>query len=153
MERVSSMDFEEVVKRYRETLDAFVRGDPEPTKKLWSRRDDVTLANPLGPPARGWVEVEVVLDRSAALLRDGEPLLFELISSYASPELGYVLWMERGRVKIPEGGDDAMRRIGLRVTTIFRREEHGWRIIHRHADAITSPRAVESIVIEADASP
>ena len=31
----------------------FVKGNPEPAKELFSRKDDVTLANPLGPPARG----------------------------------------------------------------------------------------------------
>ena len=28
-------------------------GNPEINKRLYSRRDDVTLANPFGPPARG----------------------------------------------------------------------------------------------------
>jgi hypothetical protein len=32
------------------------------------------------------------------------------------------------------------------VTTIFRREDGAWRIVHRHADPITSPRTPESIV-------
>jgi hypothetical protein len=32
-------------------------GNPEVYKRLYSRRDDVTLANPFGPPARGWSEV------------------------------------------------------------------------------------------------
>jgi hypothetical protein len=26
-------------------------------KKLWSRREDVTLANPYGHPVRGWEQV------------------------------------------------------------------------------------------------
>ena len=145
---MSSLGFEGVVDRYRDTLNAFVRGDPEPTKKLWSRRDDVTLANPLGAPARGWADVEVVLDRSAAQVRDGAPLQFEVISSFASADLGYVLWIERTQLKIAEDGFDAIRPISLRVTTIIRREEDGWRIIHRHADPITTPRRVQSIVTE-----
>jgi hypothetical protein len=32
-------------------------GNPEVYKSLYSRRDDATLANPFGPPARGWSEV------------------------------------------------------------------------------------------------
>jgi ketosteroid isomerase-like protein len=145
---VSSLGFQGVVERYRDTLDAFVRGDPAPTKELWSRRDDVTLANPLGAPARGWADVEAVLDRSAAQVRDGAPLGFELVSSFASADLGYVLWIERTKLKIAEDGFDAIRPIALRVTTIIRREEDGWRITHRHADPITTPRPVESIVAD-----
>jgi hypothetical protein len=34
------------------------------------------------------------------------------------------------------------------VTTIFRSEDDGWRIVHRHADPITTPRPVESTVRE-----
>ena len=61
--------------------------------------------------------------------------------------------IERSRVKMAGEGDDAMRPIALRVTTIFRREEDGWRIIHRHADPITAPRPIQSIVTEGDGGP
>src|SRR3954470_12267362 len=30
------------------------KGNPDVYKSLWSRRDDVTLANPFGAPVRGW---------------------------------------------------------------------------------------------------
>jgi hypothetical protein len=36
-------------------------GNPEVYKALYSRRDDVTLANPFGPPARGWSDVSATL--------------------------------------------------------------------------------------------
>jgi hypothetical protein len=50
-------DFEEFLEQYHRTLEAVVKGDPSPQERIWSRRNDVTLANPLGPPARGWTEV------------------------------------------------------------------------------------------------
>jgi hypothetical protein len=53
---VAASDLKEIVEHYHAAVDAFVTGDPEPQKKLWSRREDVTLANPLDPPARGWIE-------------------------------------------------------------------------------------------------
>jgi hypothetical protein len=40
-------------------------GNPEVYKALLSRGDDVTLANPFGPPALGWSEVSATLDRAA----------------------------------------------------------------------------------------
>jgi ketosteroid isomerase-like protein len=143
---MKSPDLQEVLERYEETLDAFVRGDAEPTKTLWSRRDDVTLANPLGPPARGWSDVEATIDRAVSQVREGDPVQFERISEYASEDLGYVLWIERTRLKT--AGADEMMPVSLRVTTIFRREEGDWKIIHRHADPITIPRPIESIVTE-----
>jgi hypothetical protein len=52
-------------------------GNPDVYKALYSRRDDVTLANPFGPPARGWSDVSATLDRAAANYRDGEIVGFE----------------------------------------------------------------------------
>jgi hypothetical protein len=41
------------------------------------------------------------------------------------------------------------------VTTIFRREDDAWKIAHRHADPITTPRPIESAfgVVEATGRP
>lgn len=46
-------DVDEAIEAYREALTKFVEGDPEPVAAFFSTRDDVTLANPLGPPRRG----------------------------------------------------------------------------------------------------
>jgi ketosteroid isomerase-like protein len=37
-------------------------------------------------------------------------------------------------------------RVSLRVTTIFRNEDGEWKLLHRHADPITSPRPAEAVV-------
>ena len=141
---MSASDLAQVIEEYHRALEAFVKGDPEPNKKLFSRGDEVTLANPLGPPARGWNQVETTLDRAASLLREGEAMRFERISEYATADLAYILEIERTRAKA--AGADEMSPISLRVTTIFRREDDGWRIVHRHADPVTSPRPIESAV-------
>lgn len=139
-------DLEEVLGQYHRALEAVVTGDPSPQEPLWSRRDDATLANPLGPPARGWTEVSKALRRAVSQLSDGEVLAIERISGYSSDDLAYVLEIERMRVKV--GGAREPAPSSLRVTTIFRREADGWKILHRHADPITTPRPIESVVEE-----
>jgi ketosteroid isomerase-like protein len=127
-------------------LDAFVKGDPEPLKDLYSRRDDVIIANPFGPPAKGWEKAAATMEWAATNYRDGEATAFERISEYATADLGYIIEVERFRSKV--GGGDNLVTIALRVTTIFRREEGAWRIVLRHADPITSSRSPASIVGE-----
>ena len=141
---MSTSDLTQVMEHYHLALDAFVKGNPEPAKMLFSRRDDVTLANPFGPPARGWNQVERTMDRAASQFREGEPVRFERISEYATADLGYTVEIERTRAKA--GSADAIAPLSLRVTTIFRREDDEWRIVHRHADPITSARPIESVV-------
>ena len=59
---------------YRRAGLEITRGNPEVYKSLWSRRDDVTLANPFGPPVRGWQGVSDRLDLAASKYRDGQDL-------------------------------------------------------------------------------
>jgi ketosteroid isomerase-like protein len=142
--RDMSPDLVETIEQYHRALDAFVTGDPEPQKKMWSRRDDATLANPLGPPARGWNQVEEALERAASQLRDGEPVGRDSISEYVTADLAYSVEIERSRMKVGEA--DEIVPVSLRVTTIFRREDDEWKVAHRHADPITAPRPIESVL-------
>lgn len=116
---MSASDLGQIIEQYHRAVYAFVQGDPEPNKKLFSRRDDVTLANPLGPPARGWNQVEEALDRAASQLRGGEPLRAERISEVVTADLAYTLEIERTEIKA--AGSEKIAPISLRVTTIFRR--------------------------------
>ncbi|MER8561346.1 nuclear transport factor 2 family protein [Mesorhizobium sp. M0578] len=127
-------------------LDAFVKGDPEPLKNLYSRHDDVIIANPFGPPAKGWRKAAETMERAATNYRHGKAIGFERISEYATADLGYIIEVERFQSKV--GGGNKLVPIALRVTTIFRREEGAWRIVLRHADPITSARPPTSIVGE-----
>jgi hypothetical protein len=82
--RVLEPGLAQTIEQDHEALNALVTGDPAPKKRMFSRRDDVTLANPLGPPVRGWSEVERTLDGVGAGFRDGDPHRFERISEFAT---------------------------------------------------------------------
>jgi ketosteroid isomerase-like protein len=62
------------------------------------------------------------------------------------PELAYVVRVERARAKV--GGREDIAPIDLRVTTIFRPEEGTWKVVHRHADPITTAQPAESVLQE-----
>src|SRR5688500_2975353 len=85
---------------YQRALGEFVKGNPEPVKEHFSNGEDVTLANPLGPPARGWEQVSETIERAASNFTDGEMVAFENVAKYVTPELAYAVWIERAQVKV-----------------------------------------------------
>ena len=119
-------------------------GNPEVYKSLYSRRDDVTLANPFGPPVRGWSNVSATLDRAAEKYQDGEVSGFENVSTIVEADLAYTVEIESYRARV--GGAKEMTPVSVRVTSVFRREDGDWKLLHRHADPITAPRPAESVV-------
>lgn len=137
-------EFDDAVEGFRKALDALVQGDPQPSLEFWSRRDDVSLANPLGPPVVGPAAVTATATAAAALLSDGVILGFEEVSRVVTGDLGYVMQIERTEARL--AGSETMSKFALRVTMILRREDDGWKIVHRHADPITAPRPVSSVV-------
>lgn len=141
---MSVSDLAEVIERSHQALDAFQKGDPSPALQLFSHRDDVTLTNPFGPPACGWEAVAETAERAASNYREGEAVGFERVSGYETPDLAYIVEVERYRSKV--GGAEDITPLALRVTTVFRREEEGWRIVHRHADPIMSVRPADSVL-------
>ena len=114
-------DLDEVVEQSHLALGEIVKGNPEPLKMVYSHREDVTLANPFGPPVRGWEQAAATMERAASNYRDGEIVGFESVAKYANPELAYIVEVERYKAKVGGGGELAP--IALRVTSIFRRED------------------------------
>jgi ketosteroid isomerase-like protein len=136
---------------YHRSVAAFIQGDPNVQKPLWSPRDDVTLANPLGPPAKGFDQVCEVIDKAAALISEGEDYTYDNITLIETADLAYEVGIERNRAKLGDAGEKVP--ISLRVTTIFRREEGEWKIVHRHADPITEGRSIQSVVASSGQAP
>jgi ketosteroid isomerase-like protein len=136
--------FDDAVEAFRHALDSFVKGDPKPCADFFSRRDDVTLANPLGPPRIGPADVDAAIAEAAATLRDGVVRGCEEVSRYSTADLGYVVQIERTEARLP--GSEDIASLALRVTMIFRREGDTWKVAHRHADPITTARSVSTAV-------
>jgi ketosteroid isomerase-like protein len=129
-------DLEKVLKEFEAAAQDFSCGDPEGVKALYSHTDDVTLANPFGPAVRGWRAVSEALDFASSRFAEGDVEDFRTIAAYESADLVTVLGTEKWRAKV--GGASDAEDFGLRVTTTFRREDGGWKIVHRHADPIST---------------
>ena len=129
---------------YHRALRELINGNPDVYKSMFSQRDDVSLGNPFGPFGRGRAAVEQRLDRAASNYRDGELTGFDLISKYETPELAYLVEVERYQAKV--GGREEPAPVALRVTTVFRPEDGTWKVIHRHADPINTEQPAESVL-------
>jgi ketosteroid isomerase-like protein len=140
-------DVDELIERYFRAQGEFLRGNPEPVKDLFSHREDVTLANPYGPPVRGWEKVSKSMEHAASLRSDGTFVEWQIVAKYVTAELAYVVQIERAEAKI--GAREQITPLAVRSTMVFRPEEDGeWKIVHRHADPITTPQPAESVIQE-----
>ena len=139
-------DVDELIEQFNLAQGEFLKGNSEPMNNLFSHREDVSLNNPLSPPAHGWDEVALTMERAASQFRDGEYVGIETIEKHVTPEIAYVVRVERARAKV--GGSEDAAPIALRVTMIFRPEDGNWKIVHRHADPITTAQPAESVIQE-----
>ena len=124
----SVKELEQVVHQYHSALDVLVRGRPEPFKALFSRADDVVLANPFGPAVRGWDDVSAALDYASSRFSDGEASGFDRRATYLTADQATIYEVEQGTVSV--GGGSVTPWV-LRTTTTFRREDGTWRVVHR----------------------
>ncbi len=141
---MAELDFDQAIEQSHLALGEFVKGNPEPLKASYSHEEDVIIANPFGPAMRGWNQAAETMERAATNYRDGEVIAFESVAKYVTPDLSYIVEVERYKAKI--GGSEDTVPVALRVTTIFRPEDGVWKIVHRHADPITSPRPADSLL-------
>jgi len=137
-------EFGTAIERYHVAAADFIKGNPEPYKALFSQGEDVTVANPFFPVARGWEKVADRMERACSRWSEGEIVGFENVAQYATDELGYIVEIERFRAKL--GGSEKAAPVALRTTSILRRENGDWKIVHRHADPITTEQPPASVL-------
>jgi ketosteroid isomerase-like protein len=135
---------EKLLEEYHRALGELINGNPDVYKSMFSQREDVSLGNPFGPFGRGRAAVEQRLERAASNYRDGELTAFDLISKYETPELAYLVEVERYQAKV--GGREEPAPVALRVTTVFRPEDGTRKVVHRHVDPIHTEQPAESVL-------
>jgi hypothetical protein len=95
-------EVDQLIEQYQLALDEFMKGNPKPVQKLYSHREDASLANPYGPPVRGWAEIAKTTEHAASLRRDGRATGFEIVAKNVTPELAYVVQIENQESKVGE---------------------------------------------------
>ena len=146
---MDTSDFSVFIEQYHRALGEIINGRPELYQSLYSRRDDATLANPFapfGPVSCGYAQICESIARGASNYVEGRVVGFDTFTTCLTADLGYVVEVERFEAILK--GRDARSSLALRVTTIVRREATEWKVVHRHADPITTPRPAASILMD-----
>jgi ketosteroid isomerase-like protein len=137
----SDKDVEELVERVREATRALMHGDVRRYFELVDETPDFTLMPPTGGPTRHGPDTSRAnIEALEGFFPGGGEGDLDLEQVYASSDFAVLVGIERQQG--PIGGLPAQD-WPLRVTLVFRREESGWRLVHRHADALVHPISME----------
>jgi hypothetical protein len=81
-----------------------------------------------------------IFDRLQARFSNCTSCEHEVIAAGASGDLAYIVAFEHTTVSV--NGSPSLP-YTLRATTVFRRENGEWKVVHRHADPVASENAAE----------
>jgi ketosteroid isomerase-like protein len=113
---------------------ALHNGNADPRTAMWSRNQPLTLLG-AAMSARGWQEIGPVFDALGKQFSSCLSYENEIIAAEARGDLAYIVALEHTTASI--NGAEAKPYV-LRVTTIFRREDGQWKVVHRHADPLSA---------------
>jgi ketosteroid isomerase-like protein len=103
---------------------------------VWSRESPTTFFSPRGSYRQGADQVWSTYEHDAESFALGSDSHFEILHLGASDGIAYWVGFQRATVYM-RGRAEAVP-FNLRVTEVFRREGDDWKLIHRHADSLSS---------------
>ncbi|NGY64456.1 SnoaL-like domain-containing protein [Lentzea sp. NEAU-D13] len=131
---------DEVLPLLQRDVENLHNGDAGPRKQMWSHAEPVVLFG-AAMGAVGWTEVEQVFDTIEKWFHGSRSLDIEVVAAESSGDIGYVCAIERSEILDPSG---ATKSYALRVTTVFRREDGTWKMVHRHGSPLDD-RALDAL--------
>jgi len=124
-------DAAEFMQRCHGALRKHTSGNPRPFLELWSRAEDVSLMGGVGGHQVGIDAVSELLTAAARTL-NYETWGAETLAASFGDELGFTVEIERLTRQIDGQPDE----LSLRATSVYRREDGAWKVIHRHGDGL-----------------
>lgn len=136
---------EATVAESREALRKILNGDPSGYAALFADRDDITLGNPFGPFGQGRTAVLAALNNAAKKYNDGSVVMVERVAVYGGDDQFVLVEIEHDRAKL--GTATEFSEFAARVTSVYEKIGARWKLVHRHADPITTARPAESMLL------
>ena len=127
-------DLDGLAGRARAAAVAFLNGRMDEYAALFPHAPDFTLFPPFGGgPRHGFDDSPQALAETARFFGGGEADV-EVVAAHADGDLAVLAVVERQHGVVGGLPDQDW---SLRVTMVFRRDDAGWRLLHRHADVLT----------------
>jgi ketosteroid isomerase-like protein len=127
-------DFKEFMKAREKAAEAYVNGDAEPLSAIAATEFDATFFAPNGDFESGAKKVLSRYQTDAENFESDGNSHFEILQLAADKGLAYWTGFQRATAHL-KGKTEAIP-FNLRITEIFRRENGGWKLVHRHADPL-----------------
>jgi len=134
----ATTDFQQFMKQRAAIALAYVNGDAAPLGEIVTRNEPAHFFGPNGGHADNVAAVGQDYREGAAHFEPGGDSRVEVLQAQDSGELAYWAGLQHAHVRV-KGKPDLVP-MDLRVTEIYRREEGGWRLVHRHADMLAKPQ-------------
>lgn len=129
----ASESFAEFLKRRVSASEDYINGSAETMLGMNAMRDPATFFPPNGMVIEGAERINQAVWLHARNFTPGSRVIrLEVLHSGSDVEMGF--WSGLVHAEMSMKGQGALVATRLRVTEVFRRNEAGWKLIHRHAD-------------------
>jgi NAD(P)H-dependent FMN reductase/ketosteroid isomerase-like protein len=112
---------------------AYVDGEFTPLEGILTRRDPATFFSPRGDATQGAQTVAKRYKEDARSFAPKGESRLEVLQTRASGDLAFWTGYQHARVHMAAKPGEAVP-MTIRVTEIFRYEDGGWKLVHRHGD-------------------
>lgn len=131
------MNFDAFLRRFEEANTAFMNGDVSLWMPLVSHSERTSIFGGFGGREVGWSQIGPRYEWASAQFRRSDAKVeFEYLEKYVGADTAYTVAIERCTVTYADQpGEHAHE---LRVTMVFALEDSTWKIVHRHADPLTT---------------
>ncbi len=133
-------EFRAFMRRRAAIANSYVCGDAAPLETILPRTGDGTFFPPNGGSVHGAKEVAARYSADARSFAPGGTSELDVLQSGAVGDIAFWTGFQDAAAHLP--GRKETTHMKLRITEVFRFQEGGWKVVHRHADpaAETAPR-------------
>jgi NAD(P)H-dependent FMN reductase/ketosteroid isomerase-like protein len=124
--------FKDFLKQRKKIALAYTRGDAAPLDEILPRSGEAGFFSPNGDHVEGAEKVKARYDKDAKMFGPGGEGSLDILQSGSDGALAFWTGIQEAKAHI-KGKDKAVA-MKLRITELFRFEDGGWKLFHRHAD-------------------